>query len=114
MKKNYFDYNTKRKRNNKDDNKGYNSFKKFKSNNKKDKNKRELYSFNQNFNPGKLFSFNLKNGNNNDLEKIYWTYNRKEYFFGDSRYPKYVKQIKENFKKIKIKKDFLRIKKSEN
>ena len=39
MKKNYFDRNTKRKRNDKNNNKGYDFFKKFRPNNKKGKGK---------------------------------------------------------------------------
>ena len=102
----------KRKRNNRNNNNGYNFSKKFKFNSKKNKGKRELYSSNQSFGPGKLFNFNLKNGNNNDSEKIYQTYNKKGYFSGDSRYSKYIEQAKENPKKAKAKKDFFRAKKN--
>ena len=90
MKKSYFNYNTKKKQNDKNNNKSYDFSKKFKFNNKKDKSKRELYFFNQSFSPGKLFSFNSRNNNNNNLERIYQTYNKKRYFSGDSHYSKYI------------------------
>ena len=113
MKKNYFDYNTKRKRDDKDNNKGYDSFKKFKLNSKKDKGKRELRFFNQSFGPGKPSNSSSRNGSNNDSEKTYWTCSGKGHFSGDSRCPKYAKWAKENPKKAKAKEDFLRAKKSE-
>ena len=113
MKKNYFDYNTKRKRDDRDDDKGHDSSKKPRPDSRKDKGKRELRSFNQSSGPGKPSSSSSRNGSNNDSEKTCWTCSGKGHFSGDSRCPKYAEWAKENPEKAKAKEDFLRAKKSE-